>query len=146
MDCPYYEQLQYAGDTRVQALVSLYMTGAPRETSFVSTTASAASKPKTAERPLSFTSYDRVSSSNVIEPSSAVTASFTQRYVRPSCSSARRLTGGLSGREKVTDTSSPRAVAAARNSTARAAQEERGARRLTPGLWRFSGWPAAPWF
>ncbi len=27
MDCPYYEQLQYAGDTRVQSLVSLYMTG-----------------------------------------------------------------------------------------------------------------------
>jgi alpha-L-rhamnosidase len=27
MDTPYYEQLQYAGDTRVQALVSLYMTG-----------------------------------------------------------------------------------------------------------------------
>ena len=27
MDCPYYEQLEYAGDTRVQALVSLYMTG-----------------------------------------------------------------------------------------------------------------------
>jgi hypothetical protein len=27
MDCPYYEQLQYGGDTRVQALVSLYMTG-----------------------------------------------------------------------------------------------------------------------
>ena len=27
MDCPYYEQLQYAGDTRVQGLVSLYMTG-----------------------------------------------------------------------------------------------------------------------
>ena len=27
MDCPYYEQLQYAGDTRVQAMVSLYMTG-----------------------------------------------------------------------------------------------------------------------
>jgi alpha-L-rhamnosidase len=27
MDCPYYEQLQYVGDTRVQALVSLYMTG-----------------------------------------------------------------------------------------------------------------------
>jgi alpha-L-rhamnosidase len=27
MDCAYYEQLQYAGDTREQALVSLYMTG-----------------------------------------------------------------------------------------------------------------------
>ena len=27
MDCPYWEQLQYAGDTRVQSLVSLYMTG-----------------------------------------------------------------------------------------------------------------------
>jgi alpha-L-rhamnosidase len=27
MDTPYYEQLQYAGDTRIQALVSLYMTG-----------------------------------------------------------------------------------------------------------------------
>jgi len=27
MDTPYYEQLQYVGDTRVQALVSLYMTG-----------------------------------------------------------------------------------------------------------------------
>jgi hypothetical protein len=27
MDCPYYEQLQYVGDARIQALVSLYMTG-----------------------------------------------------------------------------------------------------------------------
>ena len=27
MDCPYYEQLQYAGDTRIQALVSFFMTG-----------------------------------------------------------------------------------------------------------------------
>jgi hypothetical protein len=27
MDCPYYEQLQYVGDTRIQALVSLYTTG-----------------------------------------------------------------------------------------------------------------------
>jgi alpha-L-rhamnosidase len=27
MDCPYYEQLQYVGDTRIQALVSLFMTG-----------------------------------------------------------------------------------------------------------------------
>jgi hypothetical protein len=27
MDCPYYEQLQYVGDTRIQALISLYMTG-----------------------------------------------------------------------------------------------------------------------
>jgi hypothetical protein len=30
MDCPYYEQLQYAGDTRIQAMVSLYMTGDAR--------------------------------------------------------------------------------------------------------------------
>lgn len=27
MDCPYYEQLQYAGDTRIQGLVSIFMTG-----------------------------------------------------------------------------------------------------------------------
>ena len=30
MDTPYYEQLQYVGDTRIQALVSLYMTGDDR--------------------------------------------------------------------------------------------------------------------
>ena len=30
MDCPYYEQLQYVGDARIQTLVSLYMTGDAR--------------------------------------------------------------------------------------------------------------------
>ncbi len=30
MDCPYYEQLQYVGDTRIQCLISLYMTGDSR--------------------------------------------------------------------------------------------------------------------
>jgi hypothetical protein len=30
MDCPYYEQLQYGGDTRIQVLISLYMTGDDR--------------------------------------------------------------------------------------------------------------------
>jgi hypothetical protein len=30
MDCPYYEQLQYVGDSRIQAMVSLYYTGDDR--------------------------------------------------------------------------------------------------------------------
>ena len=30
VDCPYWEQLQYVGDTRIQSLISLYMTGDDR--------------------------------------------------------------------------------------------------------------------
>ncbi len=30
LDCPYYEQLQYAGDARIQMMISLYMTGDSR--------------------------------------------------------------------------------------------------------------------
>jgi hypothetical protein len=29
MDCPYYEQLQYFGDTRIQAMISMYNTRDP---------------------------------------------------------------------------------------------------------------------
>ena len=74
------------------------LTGDARLTIFVSTTAIGVSAPKTAVRPLTFTSYERVRSSQVVVPSRAATASFTRRNVFPARSSARIGAGGLPSR------------------------------------------------
>ncbi len=76
-------------------------TGAESVTTRVSTTAIGASTPKTAVRPLIFTSYERVLSSHVIVPSRAAIASFTRRNVLPSRSSAWSGAGGLPSRASV---------------------------------------------
>ena len=119
-------------------------TGDARFTTFVSTTAIGDSAPKTAVRPLIFTSYERVLWSQAIVPSRAATASLTRRYVRPSRSSARTAAFGLPSRTR--EASWARAAGAGNEERRAAARrrKNRAVARVTRELWRLRDFSAPP--